>query len=148
MLQTVEMITKVGYTVIDGVNAVQYTCQIPVEKPEGMTVRRTVLKPALYEKHRDECRSDFARFEDDAFATRDALIYVPEPVVPEDEVVDIPEETPEMVEPEVEDEVEDIPEEPVEDTPEAVEPENEDIPEEPVEDIPEVEDEFIETPEE
>lgn len=105
MLQTVEMITKVGYTVIDGVNAVQYTCQIPVEKPEGMTVRRTVLKPALYEKHRDECRSDFARFEDDAFATRDALIYVPEPVVPEET-------------PEVEDGVEDIPEEPVEDIPE------------------------------
>ena len=117
MLQTVEMITKVGYTVIDGVNAVQYTCQIPVEKPEGMTVRRTVLKPALYEKHRDECRSDFARFEDDAFATRDALIYAPEPVVPEveDEVVDIPEEpvedTPEEVEPEVEDEFIETPEE-------------------------------------
>lgn len=74
MLQTTDILTKVGYSVIDGVNVVQYTCQIPLDKPEGMRINRTVLKPDLYEEHCDECRADFAAFEDDAFATRKRLI--------------------------------------------------------------------------
>lgn len=103
MLQTVEMITKVGYTVIDNVNVVRYTCQIPLSKPEGMTVSRTVLKPELYEQYRDECRTDYAAFEDDAFATRDRLIHIPEVEEPaiEDEVVDIPEEEELVIEEEI-----------------------------------------------
>ena len=74
MLQKTDIFTKVGYSVIDGVNVVRYTCQIPLAKPEGMTVNRTVLNPELYEQNLDECRSDYAAFEDDAFATRNGLI--------------------------------------------------------------------------
>ena len=65
MLQATDILTKVGYSTIDGVNIVQYTCQIPLANPKGMTVRRTILKPDLYEQYRDECRSDFNTFEDD-----------------------------------------------------------------------------------
>lgn len=74
MLQATDILTKVGYSTIDGVNIVQYTCQIPLANPKGMTVRRTILKPDLYEQYRDECRSDFNTFEDDAYANRNNLI--------------------------------------------------------------------------
>lgn len=74
MLQATDILTKVGYSTIEGVNVVQYTCQIPLANPRGMTVRRTILKPELYEQHRDECRSDFNTFEDDAYVTRDDFI--------------------------------------------------------------------------
>ncbi len=74
MLQATDIWTRVGYSTIDGVNVVQYTCQIPLAKPEGMTVRRSVLNQKLYEEHRDEFRADFATFEDESYATRDRIV--------------------------------------------------------------------------
>ena len=68
MLQMTDIFTRVGYsTTDDGTKIVQYTCQIPLTKPEAMTVRRTVLNNDLYKEHRDACREDYAKFEDGAY---------------------------------------------------------------------------------
>ena len=74
MLQATDILTRVGFSVIDGANAVRYTCQIPLDKPEGMTIGRTVLKPDLYKEHRDECRADYATFEDESYEQQQRLI--------------------------------------------------------------------------
>lgn len=74
MLQTTDILTKVGYTFIDNVKVVQYTCQIPLAKPEEMTVRRTVLDNKLYKENRKACREDYAQFEDEAYEEQQRLI--------------------------------------------------------------------------
>lgn len=74
MLQTTDIFTKVGYTVIDDVRVVQYTCQIPLAKPESMTVRQTVLNQELYKQNRKVCREEYAEFEDQAYELQETYL--------------------------------------------------------------------------
>lgn len=73
-LTCVDVIQRIGYTVIDGVKVVQHTCVIPLANPKGMRVSMTKLNADLYEKNRDICRSDFSIFEDSAYQLRNEYL--------------------------------------------------------------------------
>lgn len=62
-----DVIQRTGYTTIDDIRVVQYTCIIPVEKPEDMRIGITRLNPDMYKTYRDVCRDDYAAFEDAAY---------------------------------------------------------------------------------
>lgn len=62
-----DIIQRTGYTVIDNVKVVQYTCIIPLDKPEEMRLGITKLNNEMYKNNRDICRSDYAAFEDAAY---------------------------------------------------------------------------------
>lgn len=62
-----DTIQRTGYTVIDDVRVVQYTCIIPVDRPQEMRLGITKLNPELYKTNREICRADYAAFEDAAY---------------------------------------------------------------------------------
>ena len=62
-----DVIQRTGYTTIDDVRVVQYTCIIPTENPEAMRIGITRLNPDMYKANRDVCRDDYAAFEDAAY---------------------------------------------------------------------------------
>ena len=62
-----DMVHRTGYTIIDGVKVVQYTCVIPLSNPENMRIGITKLNSELYKNNRDICRADYAAFEDSAY---------------------------------------------------------------------------------
>ena len=69
-----DTIQRVGYTVIDDVKVVQYTCVIPADSPKDMRIGITKLDVDLYKEHRDVCRADYAAFEDAAYQLQDEYI--------------------------------------------------------------------------
>lgn len=69
-----DVINRVGYTVIDGVKIVQYSCLIPLDNPQGMRISMTKMNADLYKANRDVCRADFAKFEDAAYELQEAYI--------------------------------------------------------------------------
>lgn len=62
-----DTIQRVGYTIIDGVTVVQYTCTIPMNQPENMRIGIVKMDSDVYKANRDVCRSDYAEFEDAAY---------------------------------------------------------------------------------
>lgn len=62
-----DTIQRVGYTTIDDIRVVQYTCIIPADKPQEMRLGITKLDAKMYKDHRDICRADYAAFEDAAY---------------------------------------------------------------------------------
>lgn len=69
-----DTIQRVGYTIIDGVKVVQYTCVIPSGKPLDMRIGIVKLDVVKYKENRDICRADYAEFEDAAYQLQDELI--------------------------------------------------------------------------
>lgn len=69
-----DTIQRVGYTVIDGVKIVQYTCVIPLSDPNDMRIGSTKLDQDLYKANREFCRADYAAFEDSAFELQEKLL--------------------------------------------------------------------------
>ena len=69
-----DTIQRVGYTIIDGAKVVQYTCVIPLDKPQEMRLGITKLNPELYKANRDICRADYAAFEDAAYKVQEELL--------------------------------------------------------------------------
>jgi hypothetical protein len=69
-----DTIQRVGYTVINNVRVVQYTCTIPTDNPMGMRIGIVKLDPDMYKVHRDQCRADYATFEDAAYALQEEYI--------------------------------------------------------------------------
>jgi hypothetical protein len=69
-----DTIQRVGYTEINGVKIVQYTCILPVDKPQEMRIGLTKLDSEKYKIYRDECRSDYAKFEDAAYVLQEKCI--------------------------------------------------------------------------
>lgn len=69
-----DTIQRVGYTIIDNVKVVQYTCIIPVDKPEEMRLGITKLNASMYKDNRDICRSDYAAFEDAAYLLQEECL--------------------------------------------------------------------------
>ena len=69
-----DTLQRVGYTVIDGVRVCQYTCIIPMDKPQEMRLGITKLNPDMYKANRDVCRADYATFEDDAYQLQERII--------------------------------------------------------------------------
>lgn len=69
-----DTIQRVGYTTINGEKVVQHNCMISSENPQEMRVTMVKLNPTLYKENRSICRSDFAEFEDAAYALQEELI--------------------------------------------------------------------------
>ena len=69
-----DTIQRIGYTVIDGVKVVQYTCIIPGDKPEDMRIGITKLDVELYKANREICRADYAEFEDAAYKLQEEIM--------------------------------------------------------------------------
>ena len=69
-----DTIQRVGYTVIDDVKVVQYTCIIPTDAPQDMRIGITKLNPDMYKAHRDQCRADYATFEDAAYQLQEECL--------------------------------------------------------------------------
>lgn len=69
-----DIIQRTGYTVIDGVKVVQYTCVIPANEPQNMRIGITKLNTDLYKAHRDVCRADYAAFEDSAYQLQEECL--------------------------------------------------------------------------
>ena len=69
-----DTLQRTGYTVIDGVRVCQYTCIIPMSKPEEMRLGITKLNPDLYKANREICRADYAAFEDAAYQLQEKII--------------------------------------------------------------------------
>lgn len=69
-----DTIQRIGYTIIDGVKVVQHNCTIDSENPEQMRVSMVKLDAEMYKNNRETCRSDFAVFEDAAYALQEQLI--------------------------------------------------------------------------
>jgi hypothetical protein len=73
-LTYVDTLTRTGYTTIDGIKVVQYSCTIPSDNPQNMRISITKLDPDMYKTHRAVCREDFAAFEDAAYVLQDEYI--------------------------------------------------------------------------
>lgn len=75
-LSFTDTIQRVGYTIIEGVKVVQYTCVIPLANPEDMRTGVTRLNPDMYRdvRYREICRADYAAFEDSAFELQDEML--------------------------------------------------------------------------
>lgn len=69
-----DTIQRVGYTTVDDKKIVQYTCVIPTDDPKSMRLGITKLDPELYKEHREECRADYAEFEDAAYQLQEECI--------------------------------------------------------------------------
>lgn len=69
-----DTIQRTGYTVIDDMKVVQYTCVIPSDKPEDMRIAITRLNTDIYKANRDICRADYAAFEDAAYELQEQLM--------------------------------------------------------------------------
>ena len=69
-----DTIQRIGHTIIDDVKVVQYTCTIPLDKPEDMRVIASRLQPELYKENRDICRADLAAFEDAAYELQEQCL--------------------------------------------------------------------------
>lgn len=69
-----DTIQRTGYTIIDGVKIVQYSCVIPLNDPQNMRITSTRLNGELYKANRDICRADLATFEDAAYLLQDEYI--------------------------------------------------------------------------
>ena len=69
-----DTIQRIGYTIIDEIKVVQYTCVIPVSRPQDMRIGITKLNTDLYKNHRDICRADYANFEDAAYQLQEECL--------------------------------------------------------------------------
>lgn len=69
-----DTIQRVGYTTIDNVAVVQYTCVIPVNRPQEMRISITKLNTDMYKENRSVCRDDYAAFEDAAYELQESCM--------------------------------------------------------------------------
>lgn len=69
-----DTIQRVGYTIIDGVKVVQYTCIIPADKPQEMRLGISKLDVEMYKANREICRADYAEFEDTAYQLQEEYL--------------------------------------------------------------------------
>lgn len=78
MLRTNGRITLTGESVIGaGENekiACVYSASIDLESPDRMTIGQVQKDKDLYKAHRDECREDYADFEDMVFTKQENLL--------------------------------------------------------------------------
>lgn len=69
-----DTIQRTGYTMIDGVKVVQYSCTISSDNPTDMRIGIAKLDTEMYKNNRDVCRADYAEFEDAAYLYQEELI--------------------------------------------------------------------------
>lgn len=69
-----DTVQRTGFTIIDGIKVVQYTCVIPSDKPQEMRIGITKLDVDMYKTHRNICRADYAKFEDAAYQLQEEYL--------------------------------------------------------------------------
>lgn len=69
-----DTIQRIGYTIIDGVQVVQYNCVIDASKPQDMRIITSKLNEEMYKNNRVACREDLAAFEDAAYELQEQYI--------------------------------------------------------------------------
>ena len=69
-----DTIQRTGYTIIDDVKVVQYTCIVSSDNPKDMRIGITKLDTEMYKAHRDICRADYAAFEDAAYLLQEECL--------------------------------------------------------------------------
>lgn len=69
-----DTIQRVGYTTIGDKKITQYTCVISADEPQNMRLGITKLDAEMYKEHREECRADYATFEDAAYCLQEECI--------------------------------------------------------------------------
>lgn len=57
-----DTINRIGFTVINDVKVVQYTCNIPTDNPGNMRVHDVILDRELYKANLDTCLADMVEF--------------------------------------------------------------------------------------
>lgn len=73
-LSYTDVLTRTGYTIIDGVKIVQYVCTIPMDNPSNMRISSTRMNADLYKENRAVCRADLAAFEDAAYELQEEYL--------------------------------------------------------------------------
>lgn len=74
-----DTIQRLGFTIIEGVKVVQYTCTIDSNNPKDMKIVMSKLNEELYKANRETCRADLALFEDAAYQLQDNLLAKVQP---------------------------------------------------------------------
>lgn len=74
MLKKIEKINITGESIIDEKVVCAFSVAIDPENPEKITVNQFQRDKDAYKEHREECRKDFAEFEDYAYARQAEII--------------------------------------------------------------------------
>lgn len=74
MLRTNGRITLTGESVIEEVAVCVYSASIDMANPEKMTIGQVQKDKDAYKAHRNECRADYAAFEDMVLAEQEKLL--------------------------------------------------------------------------
>lgn len=74
MLKMNEKINITGESVIDEKVVCAFSVVLDPENPEKITINNFQRDKEAYKEHREECRADFAEFEDYAYARQAALL--------------------------------------------------------------------------
>lgn len=71
MLRTSGRITLTGESVIEDVVVSSYSASIDLDNPEKMSIGQVQKDKEAYKANREECRADFAAFEDMVLAMQE-----------------------------------------------------------------------------
>lgn len=71
MLRTSGRITLTGESVIEDVVVSAYSASIDLDNPEKMSIGQVQKDKEAYKANRDECRADYAAFEDMVLAAQE-----------------------------------------------------------------------------
>jgi hypothetical protein len=71
MLRTSGRITLTGESVIEDVVVCAYSASIDLDNPEKMSIGQVQKDKEAYKANRDECRADYAAFEDMVLAVQE-----------------------------------------------------------------------------
>lgn len=80
MLRTNGRITLTGESVIEEVAVCVYSASIDMANPEKMTIGQVQKDKDAYKANRNECRADYAAFEDMVLAEQEKLLATVAPV--------------------------------------------------------------------
>lgn len=73
-LEVTRSVTLTGKCIINGTTVENYTASINEQKPEGMTITRSILNNALRRENRSACITDQVAFEDAAYAMQTEMM--------------------------------------------------------------------------
>lgn len=74
MLKTTKKLSFTGESVIEGNTVCVFSASIPIDDPEKTTIGNYQKDKEAYQAHREECRADYAAFEDMVLAEKDKLL--------------------------------------------------------------------------
>lgn len=73
MLEIRKQITILGESKVDGKTAEKYSATIDDADPKTMSISRWKANEDLYKENREQCRKDYAEFEDTAYLLQEEM---------------------------------------------------------------------------